>query len=121
MRLEIVGAGSLLGELTTMTKDLGLTNSVSFLGRTDDVEGFISSLDLFVLTSKFEGFGMVLLEAMSTGCKIVAARNSAIPEVLGEDGAGLMFETGNETELAEKYWIVLTAKTKLIKFCKSGD
>jgi glycosyltransferase involved in cell wall biosynthesis len=115
VRLEIVGAGSLLGELTTMTKDLGLTNSVSFLGRTDDVEGFISSLDLFVLTSKFEGFGMVLLEAMSTGCKIVAARNSAIPEVLGEDGAGLMFETGNETELAEKILDSLNSQDETYK------
>ncbi len=102
LSLDIVGAGPLLGELTALVEELGLSKDVSFLGKTADVGGFMSSLDLFVLTSKFEGFGMVLLEAMSSGCKIVAARNSAIPEVLGDQGAGSFFETGNFHSLAKK-------------------
>jgi glycosyltransferase involved in cell wall biosynthesis len=102
LSLDIVGAGPLLGDLTALVQELHLSEFVSFLGKTSDVAGFMSSLDLFVLTSKFEGFGMVLLEAMSSGCKIVAARNSAIPEVLGNQGAGLFFETGNFHSMAKK-------------------
>lgn len=98
--LEIVGAGPLLNALTNLVDELDISEDVSFLGKTSDVAGFMSSLDLFVLTSRFEGFGMVLLEAMSSGCKIVAARNSAIPEVLGDQGAGLFFETGDADSLA---------------------
>jgi glycosyltransferase involved in cell wall biosynthesis len=58
-------------------------------------------MDLFVLPSKYEGFGLVLLEAIQAGTPVLAAKNSAIPEVLGTDSEGL-FPNGNPDELFRK-------------------
>jgi CDP-glycerol glycerophosphotransferase len=57
--------------------------------------------DVMVLSSNYEGFGLVLLEAMIVSCPIIAANNSAIPEVLGSGYSGL-FETGNVLALTNK-------------------
>ena len=75
--------------------------AVTFLGRSDKIYDFMSSLDVFILTSKYEGFGMVLLEAMDAGIPVVASRNSAIPEVLGDDFQGLC-TTGESKEFCQK-------------------
>lgn len=87
--LSILGSGPLETELRDTAKNMGIADSVFFLGRSSLIYEFLSGLDVFVLTSKYEGFGMVLLEAMDAGVPIVASRNSAIPEVLGEDFPGL--------------------------------
>jgi glycosyltransferase involved in cell wall biosynthesis len=80
---------------------MGLESSVHFLGRTSKITEFLSGLDVFILSSTYEGFGMVLLEAMDAGIPIVASRNSAIPEVLGTDFPGLC-ETGNHEDFSNK-------------------
>lgn len=87
--LSILGSGPLEIELRGIAKNMGIADSVFFLGRSSLIYEFLSGLDVFVLTSKYEGFGMVLLEAMDAGVPVVASRNSAIPEVLGEDFPGL--------------------------------
>lgn len=99
--LSIVGSGPLESNLRELTKKMGLECSVHFLGRTSKIVNFLAELDVFVLSSKYEGFGMVLLEAMDAGIPIVASRNSAIPEVLGLDFPGLC-ETGNPQDFRVK-------------------
>ncbi len=99
--LSILGAGPLELELKILAKEMGIATSVNFLGRKSDVYGFLETLDVFILTSKYEGFGMVLLEAMDSRVPIVASNNSSIPEVLGRDFPGLS-ATGNFIEFSEK-------------------
>jgi glycosyltransferase involved in cell wall biosynthesis len=99
--LSILGAGPLESELTNLAERLGLSESVNFLGRSSQIYDFLSELDAFILTSKYEGFGMVLLEAMDAGIPVIASRNSAIPEVLGDDFPGLS-TTGNSKEFCQK-------------------
>jgi glycosyltransferase involved in cell wall biosynthesis len=55
---------------------------------------------VFVYPSTYEGFGIPVLEAMNCGCPVIVARNSSLTE-LG-DGAGILFETGSVTDLADK-------------------
>ncbi len=83
--LEIVGAGPEENRLRSLATSLGIINYVNFLGRLDDVLTKLRDWNVFVLTSKYEGFGMVLLEAMQMRRPIIAANNSSIPEVLGDD------------------------------------
>jgi glycosyltransferase involved in cell wall biosynthesis len=87
--LSIVGGGPLELELKELVLELGLGHSVNFEGRSDAVMKHIKSWDIFLLTSKYEGFGMVLLEAMDASVPIIASNNSAIPEVLGRNFPGL--------------------------------
>ena len=99
--LSILGAGPLESELKEFAKSLGLSESVDFLGRSSQIYDFLRGLDVFILTSKYEGFGMVLLEAMDAGIPVIASNNSAIPEVLGNDFPGLC-PTGDYLEFVEK-------------------
>jgi glycosyltransferase involved in cell wall biosynthesis len=87
--LNIVGDGPEKTKLDQLVRQLELENHVHFLGRTQDVSNFMNSLDMFLLTSRYEGFGLVLLEAIDHGLPIVASNTSAIPEVLGERHPGL--------------------------------
>jgi glycosyltransferase involved in cell wall biosynthesis len=98
--LVIVGEGNLDQELRDLSRALRIESNVIWFGRTSDVNSIIGEFDIFVLTSLYEGFGLVLLEAMANNVPIVAARNSAIPEVLGRNYEGL-FETGNFKQLAD--------------------
>lgn len=99
--LKIVGSGVLEPELKSIAQRLYLTESIEFLGRTDKITEFLSQLDVFIFTSRYEGFGLVLLEAMDACVPIVASRNSAIVEVLGSDFPGLC-ETSNAQDFAKK-------------------
>jgi glycosyltransferase involved in cell wall biosynthesis len=99
--LSILGAGPLEPELKNLAKSLGVSESVDFLGRSSQIYDFLAGLDAFILTSKYEGFGMVLLEAMDAGIPVIASNNSAIPEVLGNDFPGLC-TTGDSKEFCQK-------------------
>jgi len=101
IKLLIVGDGYQKQYLSDLSKKMGIENNVIWLGKINFVSEFLLALDLFVFTSRGEGFGLVLLEAMKASRPILAANNSAIPEVLGEKYEGL-FRTGNHVELAEK-------------------
>jgi len=101
VELRILGDGPLKSSLTQLVVRLGLEDKVKFIRRTSDIHTFLDSLNIFVLASKYEGFGLVLLEAMCVGIPIVGARNSAIEEVLGNEHE-LFFETSNFLELAEQ-------------------
>jgi len=100
-RLVIVGSGILERELKKLSIQLEISDSIKWLGRKSDIRAALEKMDLFVLPSKYEGFGLVLLEAIQAGTGVIAARNSAIPEVLGSDSDGL-FTTGDFNELFQK-------------------
>ena len=100
-KLYIVGEGHLRANLEKLTYDLEIRDKVLWLGRTSDIDTFLDSLDVFLLTSLYEGFGMVLLEAISRSVPIIASNNDAVAEVLGEDSPSL-FSIGDVGGLAEK-------------------
>lgn len=99
--LFIVGTGNQEAELFNLTKILRIEKKVFWLGKIKEIPDFLSELDLFVFTSKGEGFGLAILEAMLATKPILAANNSAIPEVLGKKYSGL-FTTGDYETLSSK-------------------
>jgi glycosyltransferase involved in cell wall biosynthesis len=96
--LTIAGDGFLSAELKQMVSHMKCSERIEWLGKISNIEKELSSWDLFLLTSKYEGFGMVLLEAMNCQVPIVASRNSAIVEVMGPNYP-FLFETGNVVDL----------------------
>ena len=73
-KLQIAGTGSegSLNYLKQLCKENGVEGSVEFLGFRNDVEKLYQNASIFVLSSRYEGFGLVLIEAMSQGCACVA-------------------------------------------------
>jgi glycosyltransferase involved in cell wall biosynthesis len=112
LELYIIGEGPLKDSLKKLTLNLGIEKKVIFLGKQSRIANFMQNISLFVLTSKFEGFGMVLLEAMATNTKIIASRNSAIIEVIGNQNAGVFFETSNHEELAQKSFDIIVSNSQ---------
>jgi len=83
--LDIVGQGDLYEALQRQVHRLGLKDRVRFLGLRDDVPDLLPAYDGFVLSSAWEGFGLVVAEAMASGLPVVATRSGGPQEIVGED------------------------------------
>ena len=99
--LNIGGEGDQITELRYQVQQLQIQGSVDFLGKIEDTITFLNYIDIFLLTSVYEGFGLVLLEAMSQAKPIIASDIEIMREVLGETG-GLFFKKGDSEDLAKK-------------------
>jgi len=108
LKLLIAGDGHLRSDLEKQVERLGISNYVIFTGYRRDVFSIMKSIDIFVLPSLWEGFGLVLLEAMAACKPIVATEVSAIPEIVIHGDTGLLVSPRNSTDLAN-------AITKLIE------
>ena len=111
IKFFVIGGGSSNQVLIKMCKDLKIENNVIWLGRTEHIREFLSKIDLFIFASKGEGFGLVLLEAMLANKPILAANNSAVPEVLGLNYKGL-FSTNDHKLLSDKIIELINDHTK---------
>ena len=100
VKLVVVGRGPLESELRGLAGDLGLSDAVVWAGFRTDVATVMRSLDVFVLSSVYEGFGLVLLEAMEASLPIVASRVSAIPEIVVEGKTGCLVPSRDAQALA---------------------
>lgn len=96
----IAGTGELEHELEEKIKTLGLHNEVKLLGFIDDMEGFMAAQDILALTSKWEGFGFVLVEAMLKSKPVVAYDVSSNPEIVTANETALLAELNNINEFA---------------------
>lgn len=100
LKLSIIGDGKLEKKLKSLANDLGISDAIEWIGRTNLIDEEFNKMDVFVLPSIYEGFGLVLLEAMQHRVPIIASNVSAIPEVLGEQYMGL-FESNSDAALLD--------------------
>lgn len=100
--LIIAGAkGWQYEQIFSLVRELGLTNQVRFVGhvRGEELALWYNAATVFVYPSRYEGFGLPLLEAMACGSAVVTANASSLPEVVG--GAGLLVDPDDAPGLAE--------------------
>jgi len=96
----ILGRGPLQSKLERQRDQAGLTNHITFYGWVDNPFTALHESDIFLLPSRWEGFGNVLLEAMTLGKPVVAADCPGSPRWLLEDGqSGQLFENENSDSL----------------------
>jgi glycosyltransferase involved in cell wall biosynthesis len=98
-KLAILGSGPLEGDTQALIGRLGLEDAVVLPGRLG-IHDWLERADAFVHTSRWEGFGIVLLEAMLAGLPIVATRVSAVPEVVKDGETGILVEPGDVAGVA---------------------
>jgi len=94
-KLQIAGAGSekSLNYLKQLCKEYGVEDRVAFLGFINDPKKLYQDTSIFVLSSRYEGFGLVLIEAMSQGCACIACDYKGRQrEILCPDGQVSSFE-----------------------------
>jgi glycosyltransferase involved in cell wall biosynthesis len=118
-QLAILGSGPLEAETRALTVELGLAEAVVLPGRTD-IRDWLERADVFVHSSRWEGFGIVLLEAMLAGLPVVATRVSAVPEVVADGETGLLVEAGDHTGLAAHLETLLTDRERAAALGEAG-
>ena len=100
-RLILLGAGPLEAELKALAHELGLTEAVDFAGFQSNVLPFFRKADAFVLSSRCEGFGNVIVEALGCGTPVIAARCDYGPaEILDEGQYGVLVPPSDPEALA---------------------
>ena len=91
---------ALMAHLQDLTVQLGIEKHVRFLGYVPDIPRIYQALDVLVVPSRWEGFGLILVEAMAAGKPIVATKVGPIPEVVGSDGAALLVPPSSPPSIA---------------------
>jgi glycosyltransferase involved in cell wall biosynthesis len=100
-RLTILGQGPLLPDLEAQARDLGLAGLVHFAGFTDNPAPYFAQADLFVLSSRHEGFPNVVLEALALGTPVAAFRcPGGLDEIISPGENGWLAEPGDPASLA---------------------
>ena len=100
VHLTLVGDGPLQRDLLQQSSEIGWGSRVHFFGKRFDVPDVMAAFDVFVHPSLWEGFGVVLLEAMALGLPIVASDVGAIPEIVLNGQTGLLVPPGDPPGLA---------------------
>lgn len=85
-KMFIVGDGDLKNHIIDLINKYGLENHIELLGRRDDIPDLMSKSDIFVLSSRFEGFGLVVAEAMACNTFVIGTDCGGVKEVMGETG-----------------------------------
>lgn len=110
-RLIVLGEGPLKEELLQQAAALNIGDRVHFVGFQKNPYVYFKQADLFVLSSKHEGFSHVITEALATGTPVVSTDCPSGPsEVLNNGEYGRLCEVGNAEEMAEQMLEVLTLK-----------
>ena len=98
----IAGTGELEQQLDLEIRKRGLEKEMFLLGFVEDIPKFMSSIDIFILTSKWEGFGYVLVEAMVQSKPVLAFDITSNPEVVANGETGELVAYGDMDSLTEK-------------------
>tara|TARA_A100000171_G_scaffold53138_1_gene77710 strand:- start:13586 stop:14665 length:1080 start_codon:yes stop_codon:yes gene_type:complete len=97
--LLLIGEGEREEELKMLSKELDVEERVHFMGVKKNVFGILKSCDVGIISSKWEGFGLVALEYMASGLPALGSNNEGLKEVIGTSEA--LFEIGNHTQLSK--------------------
>lgn len=113
VRLLVVGDGSLRGDMEQQVQATGILESVEFVGYQpqEALMQYYDRIDILLMPSRSEGFGLTAIEGMARGCVVVASRVGGLPEVVRDGEVGLLHESENIDDLA----------SKLIYLCESPE
>jgi glycosyltransferase involved in cell wall biosynthesis len=114
------GSGPLEDQARKLSKELGIAEVCHFIGECKDVPSLLGIMDCFVLPSLWEGFPIVLLEAMATGIPIVATDIPGNDESVTSGKNGWLVPPGDPSALAEKVLDLLNNTDQASAFSAFG-
>ena len=103
-QLLVVGDGSLRASMEQQTVELGCADRIRWVGRQpqEELPQWYSQMDIVLMPSRSEGFGLTAIEAMAHGCVMVASDVGGLPEVVRDGICGLLHRTEDVTDMAAK-------------------
>jgi len=121
VRLIIIGEGPKRQELEQIARDLAVSQRVCFAGWQSNPFALMKQSNVFVLSSRFEGFGNVIVEAMACGLPVVSTDCPSGPrEILKEGEAGILVPVGDRNALAQAIITLLTDSNALNRYKKAS-
>ena len=115
-KLLMVGEGPEKQKAVDYVKENGLTESVSFLGNSNEIDKILCYSDLFLLPSEKESFGLSALEAMANKVPVISSNAGGIPEVNKDNFSGYLSEVGDLDGMAKNALLLLQDDIKLKQF-----
>jgi len=116
----MVGDGPEYENCKMRIRKYGLENRFTLLGFRRDIPNILKTFDALIFTSKGEGFGNVVPEALAMGVPVFAINSGVIPEFITDKHNGILLETENPADSAEKILGVLNDKVLLKKISKEA-
>lgn len=110
VKFILIGDGILRKKIERLIRRLGLDNTIILSGWQKDIPFFLSAIDVFVLTSLWEGFPIAILEAVSAGVPIVATNTGGICEIIKDGENGLLVKQKDIGAMAESLLRLLRSK-----------
>ena len=101
-KLIIAGEGKLLNALQKKAKRLNVDENLLFLGFVDDMPAFFNSIDIFLLTSRYEGFSNVIPEAMASGKPVISFDIRSSGEIIQDGITGFITEPNDLKQMADR-------------------
>lgn len=120
VQVDICGEGSQRAALRACIEGRGVGDRVRLLGQRDDVPELMLAADALVHPARWEGFGLVLLEAMRAGLPVLATRVGAIPEVVADERSGLLVEPDDPAALAAAMARLASDRGRLARLGAAG-
>lgn len=118
--LFIAGTGEMKPALEKLIDKYGLHQQVVLLGFVEDVENFMNSIDIFVLTSLWEGFGYVIVEAMAAHKPTIAFDLSSNPEIIINGQTGFLIDYPDMDAFCGKLELLINDENLRLQFGKKG-
>jgi glycosyltransferase involved in cell wall biosynthesis len=119
--LVITGEGELQLSMAELAQRLGIAENVRFLGFRKDMPVILKAADLFVLSSRWEGCPMVILESMALGVPILATGVGGVPELVIDNQTGQLIQSGSPTELANGIYDLLQNSERAACLAEQGQ
>jgi glycosyltransferase involved in cell wall biosynthesis len=120
IRCIFVGEGPLQNQLEIRATELGVVDFCDFIGRRLDIELIYPALDIFVLPSLREPFGLALLEAMASGVPVVATDSGGPPAIINNNENGMLVPAKDEKALADRILDLIANKDRRERIGASG-
>ena len=115
-KLLFVGDGPERGTAEYLSRQLGICDEISFVGKQEQMEDILAIADLFLLTSDYESFGLAALEAMAAGVPVVSTNAGGLPEIMVEGVNGYMGDVGDVDTMSEQAIVILENDERLQQF-----
>lgn len=120
VRLLIGGEGPLKNSIETLAKEANADDIMEFTGFIEDVKGFMSSIDVFFLSSLWEGFGYVIAEAMYFEKPVIAFDLSSNPELIRDGENGYLIRPGDIESVAGRIELLQKNREIIINLGKAA-